>query len=100
MRQCRRCEPADSSVEKLLILVKLNNVFLGRSIVEETSPRLVSVRGVRVPAADGLKARRRMFRLQLRVVIERSHGLSLPSLRNDSVVAKKNQNKIEMQDSG
>jgi hypothetical protein len=102
MRQCRGCESADGPVKKLLVLIKLDNVFFGRSIVEETSPRLVSVRLVSVPAADGLKVRRRFFRLQVKVVLERSHQLSLPSsIENGIVVAEKTETaRFGMQNGG
>jgi hypothetical protein len=63
VRQCSGGEPADSSVEKLLILVKLNNMFRGCSIMKEASPRFVTVTRVTASTAGGLKACRGTFEL-------------------------------------
>jgi hypothetical protein len=78
VRQCSGSEAADGPVEKLLILVKLNNMFLGRSIVKEASPRFVTVTYVTTSAAGGLKARRGTFRLLLQAVLKGIHGQSSP----------------------
>jgi hypothetical protein len=55
MRQSSGGEPADRPIEKLIILVKLNNVFGGRGIVQEAVPRFPSVGFVRSLAADRFK---------------------------------------------
>jgi hypothetical protein len=56
MRQCSGGEAANRPVEKLIVLVKLNNMFGGRSIVQQIPPRFVILRFVATSAADGLKA--------------------------------------------
>jgi hypothetical protein len=57
VRQCGSGEAADGSVEKLLILVKLNNMILGPRILKETSPRFETISLVPLPPADMGKAR-------------------------------------------
>jgi hypothetical protein len=78
MRQCGGGEATDSSVEKLLILVKLNNMFRGCSIVKEASPRFVTVTCVTASTAGGLKACRGTFRLLRQVALRGIHGQSSP----------------------
>jgi hypothetical protein len=78
VRQRSGGEAADSPVEKLLILVKLNNMFRRCSIVKEASPRFVTVSCVTASTAGGLKACRGTFRLLRQVVLRGTHGQSSP----------------------
>ena len=56
MRQCGGGEAADGSIEKLLILVKLNNMILGPRIVKETPPWFETISLVPLTRADMGKA--------------------------------------------
>jgi hypothetical protein len=61
MRQGSGGEPADRSIEKLIILVKLNNVFGGSRVVQQTVPRFPTIGFMRSSAAGRLKAGRGTF---------------------------------------
>jgi hypothetical protein len=66
-------EAADGPVKKLLVLIKLNNMFGWRSIVQEISPRFVILRFVATSAARRLKAGHGILRW-LRAGLKRTHG--------------------------
>jgi hypothetical protein len=46
IRQRRGSEPADGAIQKLLVLVKLDNVIVRRCIGQKTAPRLIGTGGV------------------------------------------------------
>jgi hypothetical protein len=49
--QCSGGEPANRTVQKLLVLVQLDDMFLGRSIMQEISPRFLTFAFVPARAA-------------------------------------------------
>jgi hypothetical protein len=75
MRQGSSREAADGPVKKLLVLIKLNNMFGWRSIVQEIPPRFVTLCFVATSAAGSVKVGHGTLR-RVRAGLKRTHSRS------------------------
>jgi hypothetical protein len=88
VRQCSGGEAADSSVKKLLILIELNNMVAGTSVVKETSPWLEIFSFAPIPFGEVVGCLGTV-RLVPRVALKRVHSHP-PHCRNGSFCSGKN----------